>query len=82
MTDRPSLDTEALFTAIDRRRRARRIYFRDVAAEANVSASGLTRLGQGHRPDADCLVRLLVWLGTTDLAPFIATPEESSDAVH
>jgi hypothetical protein len=81
LVSRPSLDTEALYTAVDRQRRTRRIYWRDVAAEAGVSASGLTRLGHGHRPDADCLVRLLVWLGTTDLAAFIAQPttEETTD---
>jgi hypothetical protein len=33
--------------------------------------SALTRLGQGAHPSADLLVRLLVWLGTTDLAPYI-----------
>lgn len=72
MADGAHLDVEALFTAVDRQRRARRIRFRDVADEAGISASTLTRLGYGRRPDVDGLVRLLLWLGTTDVDPFIA----------
>ncbi|MGC5033057.1 hypothetical protein [Micromonospora sp. DT229] len=79
-----ALDPDALYVAIDRQRRRRRMQWRTVAAEAGVSASTLTRIGQGHRPDANGLVRLLLWLGTTDLAPFIsgavagATPTQTS----
>jgi transcriptional regulator with XRE-family HTH domain len=64
-------NSDALYVEIDRRRRRRRIRWREVATEAGVSASTLTRLGQGRRPDADGVVRLMIWLGTTDLAPFI-----------
>lgn len=70
--DPPRFDSDALYVVVDRVRRKRRIHFRDVAAEAGLSASTLTRIGQGRNPDADNLVRLLAWLGTTDLAPFIA----------
>lgn len=65
------LDPDALYVALDRQRRRRRMQWRAVAAEAGVSASTLTRIGQGKRPDADGLVRLLDWLGTTDLAPYL-----------
>jgi hypothetical protein len=79
--DGPTLDVEALFTAVDRQRRARRIRFRDVASEAGISASTLTRLGYGHRPDVDGLVRLLAWLGTTDLAPFVRPASQTEEHV-
>jgi transcriptional regulator with XRE-family HTH domain len=69
-------DVEALYTAIDRRRRTHHLHFRDVAAQSGVSPSTLTRLGQGRHPDVDGLVRLLAWLGTTDLAPFLRTTEQ------
>ncbi|WP_346536966.1 helix-turn-helix transcriptional regulator [Micromonospora sp. DPT] len=65
------LDPDSLYVAIDRQRRKRRMQWREAAREAGVSPSTLTRIGQGKRPDADGLVRLLAWLGTTDLAPFI-----------
>jgi transcriptional regulator with XRE-family HTH domain len=67
------LDCDALYVALDRQRRQRRIQWRQIAREAGVSPSTLTRVGQGRRPDADGLARLLVWLGSTDLAPFITT---------
>lgn len=81
MSTRPGLDVEALYTAIDRKRRTQRLHFRDVAAEAGISASGLTRLGHGLRPDADGLIRLLLWLGTTDVAPFVSRPPEFEQLV-
>lgn len=65
------LDPDALYVALDRARRARHRRWRDVAIESGVSPSTLTRIGQFKRPDADGLVRLLTWLGTTDIAPFI-----------
>lgn len=64
-------DPDALYVALDRKRRAERIKWRDVAAAADVSPSTLTRIGQNKRPDADGLARLLVWLGDTDLGPYI-----------
>ena len=71
-------DHDALYVAIDRIRRQRRIHFRDIAAEAKVTPSTLTRIGQGSKPDADSLIRLLAWLGTTDLAPFIRRAPEGA----
>lgn len=75
---KPALDVDALYVALDRQRRRDRKKWRDVAHEAGLSASTLTRLGQGKRPDADGLVRLLAWLGTTDLAPYITASKEIS----
>lgn len=82
MSGRPSLDVEALYTALDRQRRARHSYWRDVAAEAGISASTFVRLGQGKRPDADGLVRLLAWLGTTDVAPYVRAAEQAEGSDH
>lgn len=66
-------DPEALYVAIDRRRRALRISNREVLRQIGEhTPSSLTRLGHGRQPSADLLVRLLHWLGETDLAPYIA----------
>lgn len=78
MTTNPRVDPDALYVALDRQRRQRRMQWRTVAAESGVSPSTLTRIGQARRPDADGLVRLLAWLGTTDLAPFITRAESTS----
>lgn len=73
---RVRLDTEALYVAIDRRRRAHGLSNRAVLREVGEhSPSSLRRLGQGVVPSADQLVRWLHWLGETDLAPYIARVE-------
>jgi hypothetical protein len=65
-----TFDPEALYVALDRRRRRERMNWRAVAAEAGVSPSTLTRIGQGRSPDAQGLVRLMAWLGASDIRPF------------
>jgi hypothetical protein len=78
------LDCEALYTAIDAERRRRRIRgHREVLRQAGVPGVNLlSRLGQGAGPDSTNLIRLLLWLGTTDLAPFITTDSEESPNDH
>lgn len=66
------LDVDALYADLERRRSERRIYWQDVATEANVCKSTLTRISRGLRPDVDGLVKLLNWLGTTDLGRYVA----------
>jgi hypothetical protein len=68
-----ALDVEALYAAVDRRRRQRRISFREACGEAGIPSSAtLTRLGRGSQVSADNLVRLLLWLGETDIKPYLA----------
>lgn len=57
------LDADALWLALQSRVDAERLSYRDVAARTGVSASLLTKLKRGGKPDADNLVSLLVWLG-------------------
>ena len=56
-------DIEAFHAALDSQRSAMAMTWKDVAAEADVSASTLTRMAQGKRPDADGLAALLKWSG-------------------
>jgi hypothetical protein len=67
---------EALYLALDKQRRARGpgCSWRKVAQEAGIVNSAVgVRLGRGQDVHADTLVRLLAWLGETDLAPYITT---------
>lgn len=56
-------DGEAFASALDAVRQARRLTWKKVAENAQVSASTLTRLSQGRRPDVDSLAALCIWSG-------------------
>lgn len=56
-------DGDKFVAALDSTRRARNMTWRKVADEAKVSASTLTRLSQGKRPDVDSLGALVHWAG-------------------
>jgi hypothetical protein len=71
----PQLDTEALYVALDRKRRLLRISGAEMLRQSGVgttSRSVWTRLAHGEKPSADNLVRFLVWLGQTDVQAFVA----------
>lgn len=61
--ENPQFDVASLHAALDAERVARRITWKDVSAASGVSASTLTRLSQGKRPDVDSLAALTAWLG-------------------
>jgi transcriptional regulator with XRE-family HTH domain len=56
-------DVDALQAAMDSERIARGLNWKDVSAQSGVSASTLTRITQGKRPDVDSLTALTHWLG-------------------
>ncbi|WP_420612104.1 hypothetical protein [Candidatus Spongiisocius sp.] len=56
-------DAVALHEALDAHRRSRSLNWKQVAAESGVSASTLTRMAQGKRPDLDGLAALTAWSG-------------------
>lgn len=71
-------DTEAFYAAIDAQRQAKKLTWKQVATETGVSASTLTRLAQGRRPDVDGLAALLSW-SRLDINAFI-NHQEKRDA--
>jgi transcriptional regulator with XRE-family HTH domain len=56
-------DAEGFFQALDDVRSSRELTWKQVADESEVSASTLTRMAQGRRPDVDSLAALLKWSG-------------------
>jgi transcriptional regulator with XRE-family HTH domain len=57
------LDAARLYAALDAEREAQGLSWRQLAAEAGVSASLVSRMGNGHRPDLDGFIALVQWLG-------------------
>jgi len=70
-----SFDNEAFFAALDAERIDRKLHWKGVAAQAGVSASTLTRIGQGRRPDVDSFAALTSWAGF-DPEDFFSRPAE------
>jgi transcriptional regulator with XRE-family HTH domain len=56
-------DVSALYSALDSERMGQNLNWKEVSAKSGVSASTLTRLSQGRRPDVDSLAALTTWLG-------------------
>ena len=56
-----SFDSKGFYEALDATRRSRSLNWKQVAAQSGVSASTLTRMAQGRRPDVDGLAALASW---------------------
>lgn len=56
-------DAARFYRALDSARMARQLNWKQVAEKSGVSASTLTRLSQGKRPDVDSLAALVTWSG-------------------
>lgn len=54
-------DSEAFYAALNAARLSRQKTWKDVAEEACVNASTLSRIGQGAKPDVNGLASLLTW---------------------
>src|SRR2546429_146788 len=56
-------DNAAFFAALDGQRVSKKLTWKEVAQKTGVSASTLTRMAQGRRPDVDGLAALCLWSG-------------------
>lgn len=70
-------DPAALYRAITMEMRARGgLSQREVARQVKLSPSSLLRIKQGDTPNTDTLVKLLRWMGRTDLDSFTTYREQ------
>jgi len=72
-------DAQAFYRAMDAERLSRDLNWKQVAKQSGVSASTLTRLAQGRKPDVDSMSALVSWSGL-DSCIFIKSekPAEAS----
>lgn len=77
MADR--FDSEAFYAALNAVRLSQQKTWKDVALEAGINASTLSRIGQGAKPDVDGLAALLKWSGLK-AEMFIPGSEDSEAA--
>jgi transcriptional regulator with XRE-family HTH domain len=60
---RGTFDAATFYAALDAERKSRKKTWKQVARDAGISASTLTRMAQGKRPDVDSLAALVSWSG-------------------
>ena len=68
-------DAQAFYAALDAARQAKNLNWKEVAGQSGVSASTLTRMAQGKRPDVDGLAALVAWSGL-DADKYVRTEGE------
>ncbi len=61
--NRGHFDCAGFYEALDEIRSAKKLSWKKLADQSKVSASTLTRMGQGKHPDADSLTMLAAWAG-------------------
>lgn len=57
-----TINTAALYSALDASRQERQLSWRALASEIGVSPSLLSRLGNGLKPDTDGFATIIAWL--------------------
>jgi len=70
------LDVPELHQRLDKRRQQRGLTWRGLGRLLNISQSTFSRLARGHRPDADALITLLVWLNLDNELAVVIKPKE------
>ncbi len=75
--DKARFDAVGFFQALDAQRIAKKLTWKTVAAAAAISASTLTRMAQGKRPDVDSLAALSNWSGL-DPGKFILSEKRAA----
>ena len=73
-----TINIEALYAALDQKRRRERLSWRELAQQFEISPSTFTRMAQGRRPDVDTFAILLSWL-SMPIDRFMSSPEEQAD---
>lgn len=60
---RREIDVSALYGALDSKRAARKMSWRQLADELGLSSSVFSRLAKGRRPDFESYIQMTGWLG-------------------
>ena len=76
-TDDKGFDGDAFYRALEATVTARSKTWKQVALETEVSASTLTRMAQGRKPDAASLAVLSAWAGLNP-SDFVRAPYKAS----
>ncbi|SCC55976.1 MULTISPECIES: helix-turn-helix domain-containing protein [unclassified Gordonia (in: high G+C Gram-positive bacteria)] len=79
MSLKRTIDTDALYAALDAVRRERGVSMRQLAKDIGVSPSLLSRLANGYKPDAEGLMTLTAYLKIPAERFVVGEPGQSDD---
>lgn len=79
MSRRGSFNSDAFYASLDLRRAEDGLTWKDVAEIAGISASTLTRMKQGKRPDVDSMAALAAW-ARLDIDDYVSTADDDPSA--
>jgi hypothetical protein len=74
-----TVDIAALYAAIDRKRQAKKMSWRGLAAILEITPSTFTRMAQGLKPDVDTFATLVRWLGRPQEEFLLPAPKREED---
>jgi transcriptional regulator with XRE-family HTH domain len=75
-----TVDIAALYAAIDRKRQAKKLSWRNLAGTLQITPSTFTRMAQGLKPDVDTFATLIRWLGKPQEEFLQPAPNKAEDA--
>jgi transcriptional regulator with XRE-family HTH domain len=76
MSESPSVDVKALHAALDASRESKGLSWRQLAKEVGVSASTISRMANGLKPDVTAFAAMTTWL-RMPAESFYANPPRS-----
>ena len=79
MAAKPRFDGVSFYRALEATVQAKRIKWKDVSAQTGISASTLSRMGQGKGPDSASLAALAAWSGLNP-GDFVQTSRRATEA--
>lgn len=78
-TTRHVVDTDALIASVRAVKKVRGVRWADVAEEMGMSRAGVLALVEGaHAPSGHTLLTIMMWLGVTDISPYVARRDGAS----
>jgi transcriptional regulator with XRE-family HTH domain len=79
MSESPSVDVKALHAALDAARTERGLSWRQLAREIEVSASTISRMANGLKPDVTAFAAMTTWLRMPAEAFYVTSTPETKD---
>ena len=79
MSESPSVNVKALHAALDSARDARELSWRQLAKEIGVSASTISRMANGLKPDVTAFAAMTTWLRMPAESFYVGVDDDAAE---